>query len=94
MVLKENPMHLNMQQAMALKKLTGRHKDEAKQFNLQQFADGFSTSHQPPPEERDAALLDFQRKQMQERELAMQGIPIPRMNPPPMQDTSHLGAEE
>jgi len=90
MVLKEERIRPSMHQAMGLKNLSDKHKEEMKQFQIQQFADGFSTSHQPSPEERDAALLDFRRKQMQERELAMQGAPMPRMNPPPMQPTSEF----
>ena len=83
MVLKEERIRPSMHRAMGLKNLSDKHKEEMRRFQIQQFADGFSTSHQPSAEERDAALLDFRRKQMQERELAMQGAPMPRMNHPP-----------
>jgi hypothetical protein len=77
-------MRPTLHHQMGLRNLKDRQKRDMRAFQVQQFADGFSTSHQPPPEERDKALNDYRNQQFREFKDARQLRPM-RRTPHPLE---------
>ena len=71
-------MHPTLHHRMGLQNLNDKQKRDMRAFQVQQFGDGFSTSHQPSPEERDKALDEFRSQQYREFMDARQLRPMPR----------------
>jgi hypothetical protein len=91
-------MRPTLHHQMGLQNLNDKQKRDMRAFQVQQFADGFSTSHQPPPEERDKALHDYRNQQFREFMDARHLRPVPPtphpLEPQPQPQNMYRGEEE